>query len=311
MQPQADAPVQSEQPAAATPAPAPKPRVVVRPAVEAADAAGQAMSQPCCSNCCLPKSRCSAVRITSRRNRISSLTRETKDPRIAQRATEVAWNSRFLGAALETAGIWLAADPESMQARQMLAALLVNQSRLADAEPHLQTSLAADKENIGNNFLQLNTLLARHPDKAAVLQLTQNLAQPYPALPEAHYSIAQAAMQRVSPRSRSTKFAQALNLRADWEQAALFQGQLLQRTSNAEALAYFQRYLKEYPRAHGCATELCAHSGDGQKICGGARRISGAAQRVSRQRRSDDGGWFALAAVQRLRRCRDAVEACA
>ena len=62
------------------------------------------------------------------------LSRETRDPRIAQRATEAAWNARFIGAAIEAAGIWLAADPESQQARQVLAALLVNQARLADAQ---------------------------------------------------------------------------------------------------------------------------------------------------------------------------------
>ena len=39
------------------------------------------------------------------------LARETRDPRIAQRATEVAWNARFVGVAIEAAGIWLAADP--------------------------------------------------------------------------------------------------------------------------------------------------------------------------------------------------------
>src|SRR5258706_543422 len=38
-------------------------------------------------------------------------------------------------------------------------------------------------------------------------------------------------------------------LRADWEQAALFQGQVLQHTSNADALAYYQVYLKTNPRA--------------------------------------------------------------
>ena len=66
------------------------------------------------------------------------LARETRDPRIAQRATEAAWNARFVGAAIEAAGIWLAADPQSQQARQVLAALLINQSRLADAQPHLE-----------------------------------------------------------------------------------------------------------------------------------------------------------------------------
>jgi len=39
--------------------------------------------------------------------------RETKDPRIARRAAEVAWNARFLPAALEAATLWLQADPES------------------------------------------------------------------------------------------------------------------------------------------------------------------------------------------------------
>src|SRR5262249_60976889 len=93
------------------------------------------------------------------------LARETRDPRIAQRATEIAWNARFVSAALEAAGIWLQVDPESTQARQIVATLLISQSQLADALPHLEKWLAADKDNVGQSFLQLNTLLARHQDK--------------------------------------------------------------------------------------------------------------------------------------------------
>ena len=121
------------------------------------------------------------------------LARETRDPRIAQRATEIAWNARFVSAALEAAGIWLQADPESTQARQIVATLLVNQSKLEDALPHLERWLAADKDNIGQSFLQLNTLLARHADKQAVLKVIQTLAQSYPTVPEARLSVAQAA----------------------------------------------------------------------------------------------------------------------
>ena len=178
------------------------------------------------------------------------LARETRDPRIAQRATEAAWNARFVGAAIEAAGIWLAADPQSQQARQVLAALLINQSRLADAQPHLEKSLAADKENAGQSFMQLNALLARHPDKAAVLQLVQNLAKPYLSLPEAHFSIAQAALAAGQPALAQNEVREALRLRPDWEQAALFMGGLLQqRNANGEAAAYFQEFLKRYPRA--------------------------------------------------------------
>ena len=237
------------QPPAAT-APAPKPRVVVmRPTAKPQVLPNQEMSQEI-----LYKMLLAEIALQRGQNNVAvqsylELTRETKDPRIAQRATEIAWNSRLPGPALETAGIWLAADPESLQARQILAALLINQSRLADARPHLEKSLAADKENIGHNFLQLNALLARHPDKAAVLQLTQSLAQPYPTVPEAHFGIAQAAVNADQTPLALNEIREALRLRPDWEQAALLQGQLLLRTSNTEAAAYFRDYLKNHPRA--------------------------------------------------------------
>lgn len=223
--------------------------MVVRPNVKEPVLPAQAMSQAVLFKLLLAE-----IALQRGQNNVAvqsflELTKETKDPRIAQRATEVALNTRFFGAALETAGIWLAADPESQQARQILAALLVNQARLADAEPHLEKWLAADQEHVGSGFMQLNTILARHPDKPAVLQLTQNLAKPYPAVPEAHFSIAQAAWAAGQAPLALDEIRQALKLRADWEQAALFQGLVLQRTSNADALAYYQSYLKTNPRA--------------------------------------------------------------
>ncbi len=236
------------EPAAAQP-PAPKPRVVVRPATKPQVLPNLELSRPLLFKLLLAEISLQRGQTNVAVQSYLELTRETKDPRIAQRATEVAWNARLLGVALETAGIWLAADPESQQARQVLVALLINQSRLADVLPLLEKSLAADKDNVGNNFLQLTTLLARHPDKAAVLQVIQNLAQPYPTLPEAHFTVAQAAWNAGQSELALGEVRTALKLRADWEQAALFQGQLLQRSSNTEALNYFQSYLKSYPRA--------------------------------------------------------------
>ena len=238
---------QTEQPAAQTPVP--KPRVVVRPAVKPQVLPRQELSRAILFRLLLAEIALQRGQANVAIQSYLELTRETKDPRIAQRATEVAWNARVLGVALETAGIWLAADPDSQQARQVIVALLVNQARLADALPLLEKWLAADKDNVGTSFMQLNTLLARHPDKAAVLQLTQNLALPYTTLPEAHYSIAQAAVNASQGELALDEIRAALKLRPEWEQAALFQGQLLQRTSNADTLTYFQGYLKSYPRA--------------------------------------------------------------
>ena len=177
------------------------------------------------------------------------LARETRDPRIAQRATELAWNARYMSAALEAAGIWLEIDPESTQARQIIAALLVNQAQLAEAKPHLEKWLASDRANVGQNFLQLSALLGRYKDKAAVSKLMQALAQPYPEVPEARLAVAQAAWNADEHELALDETRAALKLRPDWELAALFQAQVLQKRSNAEALQYLAGYLKDHPQA--------------------------------------------------------------
>jgi tetratricopeptide (TPR) repeat protein len=177
------------------------------------------------------------------------LARETRDPRVAQRATEVAWNARFMAAALEAAGIWLQADPGSTQARQIIAALLVNQQQLAEAQPHLEKWLAADRGNVGQSFLQLNSLLARHKDKAAVLKLMQALAKPYPEVPEARLAVAQAAWNAEEQQISLDEARAALKLKPDWEIAALFVAQVLARSSSEEAARFLAEYLKAHPKA--------------------------------------------------------------
>jgi tetratricopeptide (TPR) repeat protein len=161
----------------------------------------------------------------------------------------VAWNARFSSAALEAAGIWLQADPGSAQARQVIAALLVNQARLADAQPHLEKWIAADRQNVGQSFLELSPLLARHKDKAEVLKLTQALAKPYPDIAEARLAVAQAAWNADQQQVALDEARAALKLRPDWELAALFTVQVLQRSSNEEALRFLGEYLQKYPQA--------------------------------------------------------------
>jgi tetratricopeptide (TPR) repeat protein len=177
------------------------------------------------------------------------LARETRDPRIAQRATEVAWNARFNSAALEAAGIWLQADPGSARARQFIAGLLVNQARLADAQPHLEKWIATDRDSVGQSFLQLSSLLARHKDKTEAFNLMQALAKPYPEVPEARLAVAQAAWNAENQQVSLDEARAALTLRPDWEIAALFVAQVLQRRSNEEALRYLGEYLQDHPKA--------------------------------------------------------------
>ncbi len=175
--------------------------------------------------------------------------RETKDPRVARRATEVAWNARFLPAALEAATLWLQADPDSMRAQQTVIALLVNQSRLDDAVPYLEKWLGNDEAQVGQNFMQLSTLLAGHKDKAAIYRLLRTLAARYPQVPEASLAVAQAASNANESAAALEAARNALRLRPDWELAALFQAQALQRESTPAAIEFFGGFIKAHPGA--------------------------------------------------------------
>ena len=135
------------------------------------------------------------------------------------------------------------------RSRQIIAALLVNQAQLAEAQPHLEKWLAADPDNVGKSFLQLNALLARHRDKAAVLELMRGLTAKYPEVPEARLAVAQAAWNAKDNELSLSEARAALQLRPDWEVAALFVAQVLQRRSDAEAIDYLRAYLADHADA--------------------------------------------------------------
>lgn len=177
------------------------------------------------------------------------LARKTRDPRIARRATSVAVQARQAPLAIEAATIWLQADPESMQAKQTLASIIITSGALPDVRPHLEMFLAADPQQTPQVLLQINNLLAHHADKAAVAALVKDLADLYPKLPEASLALAQAQLNAGDADAALAGAAQALKLRPDWELAALFQLQLMQRKSTAEAIAFGRNFLKTHPAA--------------------------------------------------------------
>ena len=177
------------------------------------------------------------------------LARETRDPRVAQRATEAAWNARYADAAVEAAGIWLKAEPRNARARQVLAAMLVSQQKLDAARGHFEQWLASDPAQVPQGFLELSTMLSRNSDRKAVLELMRNLAKPYPKVPEARLAVAQAAWNAGNEQLALDESAAALKLKPDLEIAALFHAQALQKKSNEEALAFLGEYLKTQPNA--------------------------------------------------------------
>ena len=177
------------------------------------------------------------------------LAKTTRDPRVAQRATEVALLSRRPIQALDAANLWVELDSNSVIAHQTLAALLVSNDRLDEARIHLDRLLDLEGDP-SKFFMQLNNLLVRNTDKTETLRLVQQFAEPYPEIPEAYFAVAQAASLAGQFELARQQMKLVLALRPDWEMAAIYNGRILNRVSSARAIEFYENYLKTYPKAN-------------------------------------------------------------
>jgi tetratricopeptide (TPR) repeat protein len=181
-------------------------------------------------------------------NLFLELAKSSRDPRLAERAAKAAVYGNQPYLALQAANLWAELDPDSVEAQQASTQLLVSSGNLAEAKPHLQ-KLLAKEDTRGNGFLYLNSLFAKQPDKQEVLQLVQELAAPYPNLPEAHFTIGNAAWRAGNNELALSALKKADELRPGWEISALLRGEILFAKSPAETLAFYRDFLKRNPDA--------------------------------------------------------------
>ena len=135
-----------------------------------------------------------------------ALARDTRDPRMAQRATEIALGAQSPADALSAANLWRQYAPDSNRASQVDAALLVLAGKPADAQPMLARELArATGETRGPAILALQALLVRGSDRVGGLAVLKDMLKNDLNRPEAQLAIARqqlAVDDRTAPRSR-------------------------------------------------------------------------------------------------------------
>jgi tetratricopeptide (TPR) repeat protein len=177
------------------------------------------------------------------------LARSTHDPRVAQRAAEMALYAHEPQEALAAISLWLEEEPASREAREALGALLLSEGRLQDARDVLVRLLAADKDRLGEDFRSLSLIFSQYQDHEAALELAQELAEPYPQVPESHYLVAATAYLAGKRDLALDAARRAAALRPGWEPAALLEARVLQEKDPAEARRFYQGFIDRYPEA--------------------------------------------------------------
>ena len=186
----------------------------------------------------------------------SDLSLRTRDPRVLERTVEIAGYARRFDIALEAAKLWLDVEPDSVRAQQMLTSMLIMSNRMDELAPTLIRMLEMDKAALGANLLGLNRMFARNEDRVAVFNLIEKVCRPFFGIAEAHYAVAIAASSAAMHERAKAEANRALELRPEWEMAALLQAQIAARTSTAKAIEYLQAFVDRNPMTRDVHLQL-------------------------------------------------------
>jgi tetratricopeptide (TPR) repeat protein len=177
-----------------------------------------------------------------------ALAQQTRDPRLARRATEMALSAKRPDEALAAVRLWRELAPESDDAEQYYLGLALMTDDLGEVQALLARKLAAAPAPARGALLyQYQQLLARAPDKTAGANAMDQLAEPYRTTFEGHIVRSQAAFARSELAAARDEANAALALKPDAELAVLA---LAQATSGEAAVAaVLERFLAAHPLA--------------------------------------------------------------
>ena len=175
------------------------------------------------------------------------LAKTTRDPRVARRAAQLAFESRQMDKSLEAFGLWQELEPSAPLANQMLLSLFLSSGKYQEARPQVAQMLAAAPKSPGNVFMLIHSLLTRAQDKNAALAWIVDVAKPYPNVAEAHWAVAQLASAANKKTLALSEIELAVKLRPEWDMAVMFEVQLLLPNEPERALAQLQKFTEAHP----------------------------------------------------------------
>jgi tetratricopeptide (TPR) repeat protein len=177
-----------------------------------------------------------------------ALAQQTRDPRLAQRATEIAMVAKQGSEAMAASRLWRSLAPDSDEAAQYFLGFAVLGNDLAEVEPIFARRLQAVQGPArAVAMFQMQQLLQRAQDKAAAFALLERVLAPYNAMAESHLILAQGAFAINDSARARTEADQAAALKPDSELAVMTQAQVSGDIDTA--LKRLNDFLDNYPKA--------------------------------------------------------------
>jgi len=191
----------------------------------------------------------------------------SRDPRLAQRATQVALYAKRPDEAIDSARLWVELQPDNLEAREALSVALLEHGQLAEAQAQMEKILVlTGGGNQGQAYLRLAALLGKQTLRVAALDVMRALTAQHPTLPEAQFALAHMAVRASDLDTALTSIDEALRFSPDWEEAALFKVRILtSQKETGQAEAYYEKFLADHPQAKTFRLNYARHLVDSKQ----------------------------------------------
>ena len=183
------------------------------------------------------------------------LAKLTKSTSFAQSAAQLGGMVRNGRLALDAAGIWNKLDPDSADAKKVLAEMYIASGNLSKAKP-LVKEIIENEESKGDGFLYLNNILSRVENKSNALKFIIDIAKPYAKMVEAHFAVAHTAHMAGNATIRDNELATIDKLNPNWETSILFKGSIQFEDDPMEAIETYEKFVKSNPKSNTVRLEL-------------------------------------------------------
>jgi predicted Zn-dependent protease len=173
---------------------------------------------------------------------------QTRDPRLARRAAEIALSAKQAGEAMSAVRLWRELAPRSEEATQYYIGFLLLGDNPEEARDILAQRIASARPQTRPlMILQTQRLLANAKNKEAAFTMLEALVAPYLSIPESHIALAQNAFLKGDTVRANSEARTALSQKPNSEVALLTLAQVTPDKAATEKI--LTDFLATYPKS--------------------------------------------------------------
>lgn len=171
---------------------------------------------------------------------ILSVAQQTRDPRLARRAAEIALSAKQAAESISAIRLWRELAPDSNEANQYYLGFMVMNNNLSEVQQVFSNKLRnSETRQHAMIMLQAQRVLSRARDKKAAFDTLEELLAPYSATAEAHLALAQGAYSNADNVRAIAEAKATLRIKPDSQLAILTIAQASNKVDAANEMEIF------------------------------------------------------------------------